>query len=430
MVNERSDKIFLMKILLLNQCFHPDVVSTAQHLSDLALGLIERGHQVTVVASRRGYDDPTRRFPGRENWRGIDIIRIPSLGLGKVNKYLRLVDFGIYLIICFVRLMFLPRQDLTLALTSPPLISFFGALFVKLRGGRFCFWVMDLNPDEGVELGWVRENSPIARILQSLLKFSLRHSDQIVALDRFMRERILRKGISADRVTVIPPWPHDDDIRYDEAGREAFRKRHGLTDKFVVMYSGNHSACHPLDTLLNTALRLEREKKISFCFVGGGSEFQKVKDFAQRHSLANILCLPYQPRTELSGSLSAADLHVVVMGDAFKGLVHPCKVYNIIAIGASFLYIGPEESHVSDLMQRFTNGLNMRSVRRGAVEETAAYIRAAAAAGPLRRIPSEELASYFSCHTVLPQMISILEQVVEKNTAPLPARTVSQRARP
>ncbi len=218
-----------MRILLLNQCFYPDVVATAQHLTDLALGLIDRGHQVTVLASRRGYDDPTQRFCGRENWRGIDIIRIPSLGLGKANKWLRCLDFASYLLICFVRLMFLPRQDLTLALTSPPLISFFGALFVKLRGGRFCFWVMDLNPDEGIELGWVRKNSLVARVLQALLKYSLRRSDRIIALDRFMRERIIYKGITAERITVIPPWSHDAEIRYEEAGRRAFRESHRLT---------------------------------------------------------------------------------------------------------------------------------------------------------------------------------------------------------
>ena len=118
------------------------------------------------------------------------------------------------------------------------------------------------------------------------------------------------------------------------------------------------------------------------------------------------------------------------MGDPFKGLVHPCKVYNIVTIGAPFLYIGPEESHVTDLMQRFANGLTVWSARHGSVEEMVAYIEAAAAAGPLRTIPSQELASHFSCHTVLPQMISILEEVVEKNTTPLPARTVAQRARP
>jgi hypothetical protein len=43
-----------LKILLLNQCFYPDVVSTAQHLTDLAEALSSRGHEVTVIAGDRG----------------------------------------------------------------------------------------------------------------------------------------------------------------------------------------------------------------------------------------------------------------------------------------------------------------------------------------------------------------------------------------
>jgi hypothetical protein len=65
----------------------------------------------------------------------------------------------------------------------------------------------------------------------------------------------------------------------------------------------------------------------------------------------NLLCLPYQPLGSLAGSLSAADLHVVVMGEAFVGLVHPCKIYNILSVAAPVLYIGPQPSHVSDIME-------------------------------------------------------------------------------
>ena len=75
-----------MKILLLNQCFYPDVASTGQHLTDLAVGLAEGGHQVTVIASDRGYDNPANRFPRRETWKGVTIIRIPSLAFGKSSK--------------------------------------------------------------------------------------------------------------------------------------------------------------------------------------------------------------------------------------------------------------------------------------------------------------------------------------------------------
>jgi colanic acid biosynthesis glycosyl transferase WcaI len=51
-----------MRVLLLNQCFYPDVMATAQQLTSLARGLAERGHAVTVIASDRGYDDPSHRF--------------------------------------------------------------------------------------------------------------------------------------------------------------------------------------------------------------------------------------------------------------------------------------------------------------------------------------------------------------------------------
>src|SRR5687768_1521482 len=182
-----------MKILLLNQCFYPDVVATAQHLTDLALGLAEEGHEVTVVASDRGYDSPSIRFPRRETWNGIKIIRISSSGLGKQTKWRRAVNFATFLINCALRLTLLPRFDVVVALTSPPLISFLGALFVRARGGKFFFWVMDLNPDEAIAAGWLKEHSLTATVLKKLLRYSLFRAERVIALDSFMKRRIVAK---------------------------------------------------------------------------------------------------------------------------------------------------------------------------------------------------------------------------------------------
>ena len=89
-----------LRILLLNQCFYTDVVSTAQHLTDLATALTARGHEVTVIASDRGYDDPATRFKRREIWSGVDIIRIPSLSFGKNNRWRRALNFASFLFVC------------------------------------------------------------------------------------------------------------------------------------------------------------------------------------------------------------------------------------------------------------------------------------------------------------------------------------------
>ena len=282
-----------LKILLLNQCFYPDVVSTAQHLTDLATALTARGHDVTVVTSDRGYDDPGMRFPRRERWNGIEIIRIPSVSFGKSSRWRRAFNFGSFLLACSLRLLTLGRFDFIVALTSPPLISFLAALFVKLKGGTLCFWVMDLNPDEAIAAGWLAERSTMAALLQRMLRYSFKVADRTIVLDRFMKERVTAKHVDPARITIIPPWSHDDQVSYSAAGREAFRLKHDLSDKFVVMYSGNHSPCHPLDTLLDSARALRARSEIVFCFVGGGSEQMKVREAG----LSNVKCLPYQPLT-------------------------------------------------------------------------------------------------------------------------------------
>ena len=206
-----------MKILLLNQTFYPDVASTAQHLSDLALGLAARGHEVTVVTSRRAYDDPDKYFPPLEIWRGVRIIRIGSTGFGKGAKWKRAADFASFMLLCTLRIVSLPRYDVVLALTSPPLISFLGAWVAKLRGSRFFYWVMDFNPDEAIAAGWLTAGSPVARVLEAMSRFSLRRAKKIIALDRFMQERIGAKGIPAEKIAVLPPWSHDDEVRFDDA---------------------------------------------------------------------------------------------------------------------------------------------------------------------------------------------------------------------
>ena len=107
-----------MKFLLLNQTFYPDVMATGQYLSEVATALAARGHEVTVVTSRRAYDDPTRLFPKTELWQGVRIYRVGSTGFGKGAKWRRAADFGSNLLCCLTRVARLPRQDAVIALNQ------------------------------------------------------------------------------------------------------------------------------------------------------------------------------------------------------------------------------------------------------------------------------------------------------------------------
>jgi glycosyltransferase involved in cell wall biosynthesis len=364
------------RVLILNQAFYPDVVSTAQHATDLALALVDAGYAVTVVTGARAYDNPAQRFPRREIYREIEIIRVASTAFGKTARWRRAVDFATYLLNCALRLALLRRCDLVIAMTSPPLISWLASLMVPLKAANLLFWAMDLNPDEAIAAGWLRQRSPAARVLTALLQQSMRRARRIVALDRYMQQRLLAKGVPAEKIAVIPPWAHDP-VRFDASGRDQFRARHGLTGKFVVMYSGNHSPCHPLDTVWEAAQRLSSDPRIVFCFVGGGSEHRRLQSLAGERRMANALFLPYQPLQQLGASLSAADLHLVVMGDPFVGIIHPCKIYNVLRVGAPVLYVGPAQSHISDIFAELHDP-RFRSAPHGDVEAVVEQIRAAA----------------------------------------------------
>ena len=305
-----------------------------------------------------------------------------------------------------------------MAMTSPPLVSFIGALFSRLRGSRFCYWIMDLNPDEAIAAGWLPANSFAANMLERFSRFSLRQASQIIVLDEFMRKRILDKNIGPQKVVVIPPWTHDEDVRYNAEGREQFRKMHGLTNKFVVMYSGNHSPCHPLNTILDAARKLAANADIAFLFVGGGSQFAVVRKFAVDHSLANVLCLPYQPLSQLSSSLSAADLHLVVMGSPFVGLVHPCKIYNILRIGSPLLYLGPQPSHISEIIHVVNGAIPCALAEHGQVDEIVRHFLALKqSALESNRHHYPPYGDEFSKSALLPRLASTVESVGEQSLA-------------
>jgi colanic acid biosynthesis glycosyl transferase WcaI len=219
----------------------------------------------------------------------------------------------------------------------------------------------------------MKPHSWSVRLLEWGVRRLLRRADDIIVLDRYMAERVSAKENVGGKVVVIPPWPLEDHPGALPHAENRFRRAHGIDDRFVVMYSGNHTPANPIDTLIAAAGVLRAEPRLLFAFVGGGSDKIKV----ERAGLPNVLSLPYQPLADLRYSLSAADLHVVTMGDAVVGIVHPCKVYGAMAVARPVLAFGPDECHVADLMR--SHGIGWH-VRHGDVAGAVSAIREAMAA--------------------------------------------------
>ena len=197
-------------ILLLTQVYVPDPASVGQHLHDVAAELVNRGHRVIVYAASRGYDDPSRKYPLREVRDGVEIRRLPLSSFGKKSIPLRVLGGLLLMFQQMIRGLFVGGMDRILVSTSPPMCPVAALVISWIRRTPIVYWVMDLNPDQVIELGKIKEGSLAARTMNWLNRRILGRARRVVALDRFMLERLQKKRDVAEKTAVMPPWPHDD----------------------------------------------------------------------------------------------------------------------------------------------------------------------------------------------------------------------------
>jgi len=347
-------------VLVISQVYVPDPASAGQHLHDVSRELISQSKRVIVFTPRGGYDDPSCKYQWREIIDGVEVWRLPLCAFGKKSIMWRLLS-GLSLSMQSMLLgLFVPNLTHVLVSTAPPM-SVISVQFIRLfRKVKIVFWIMDLNPDQMIALGKLRQGSILVKIGDGINRSVLRTAYRVVALDSFMakrlKDKVKDKTGSFQNLRIIPPWPYENQLISINHETNNFRKNNSLDGKFVVMYSGNIIPVHPIDTLLEAIVRLKGINEIIFLFIGKESACKKLDEFARAHGLSNLRTLPYVPLAETQYSLSAADLHIVTMGDSMVGIVHPCKVYGIMSVGRPFLAFGPKVSHIGEILDKVPIG--------------------------------------------------------------------------
>lgn len=327
-----------MNVLLLNQFFPPDLAPTGQMAAELGEDLVAAGFEVTALASRGTYLGGGA-LPKRERHRGIDVVRVAATSLGKRTLVHRAVDYASFHVTAAAALARLPRHDVVIALTTPPLIAAVGLLARTLKRSRLVYWVQDLYPEVAIAFGALRPGSLAARTMAAISRGVLRRADRVVALGEAMRARCIAAGAQAERTVVIPNWADAEAIRPVPHAENPLRAEIAGGATTVVMYSGNMGRGHDLATLVEAARLLGDRADIRFVFAGDGARRGEVEAAVER--LPNVRLVPYQPRERLAESLSAGDLHLVALSAEMEGLLEPSKLYGIMAAGRPALFVGP-----------------------------------------------------------------------------------------
>jgi len=349
-----------MHVVLLNQAFAPDVVATAQMSKDLADELIARGHTVTAIASRSVYGQKGSVLPGRETMDGIDVRRPGVSVFGKSGYAARIADFAFFYALATLRLLTLKKPDVVVSFTTPPFVAGAGLLCRLLRGSRAVYWVMDLYPDLPVACGVMKKAGPVTGFFEGVNRRLLRWSCINVVLGRCMAERVIAKGVPADKVRLIPVWADLTGITASARDASPFRQQWNLGSDFTVMYSGNFGIGHDSRTLCEAMELLKDEPGLRFVFVGGGKRRAEVERYIKEHGIASASWQEYVPREQLGLSLAAADVHLISLKEGVEGIMVPSKLFGILAAGRPGIFIGHETSEISRVLAETNSGVTIR----------------------------------------------------------------------
>jgi colanic acid biosynthesis glycosyl transferase WcaI len=353
---------FFVRLTILNQYFYPDISATGQLMTELAQNLVEHGFEVTAVSARGCYNGGS--LPRHDRYKGVLIERAWATSFGKKRSIGRLSDYLTFYLSSFVKLMILPRQDIVMALTTPPLIGLVAMLVGKLRGMRVVALMEDLYPDVAVALGALPASGRMTRVMDWLTRIMLSRSDRIIVLSDCMLERIVEKmgPQIRSRIDVIHNWADGEQIMPVEEGKQRFFEScqlEQLTDKFVVLFSGNMGRVNEFMTVMEAARLLRERSDIAFVFIGEGARASEIKGFTTDHRLPNVFMLPYQPREQLSQSLSSGDALLITLSEGLAGLSVPSKTYSSLAAGRPLLFVGDQNSSVARLIQSHECGASV-----------------------------------------------------------------------
>ena len=354
------------KLLIYAHYYYPDVASTGQILQELAEGLTD-SFEITVICTVPSY---TGKIPPEyrekkfyfEQINGVNVVRVPVPEFSKENKLSRIKNILAYYGGAKKATRALGKQDYVFTISQPPVLGgLLGVYGKKKCKAKLIYNVQDFNPEQIMAVKYAG-NKLLLSLLMSLDKRTCRKADKIVVVGRDMAETLQKRfeGKPVPEFCVINNWM-DEKAVYPlppTDGRvAAFREKYGLSDKYVVMYSGNLGLYYDLPNLLKLAEKYRDRRDVAFVFVGQGSVERELKEYVVKNNMENVVFAPYQKKEDLLYSLNAADVHWVVNAKGIKGVSVPSKLYGVMAAGKPVLGVLEEGSEARLIIEESGCGL-------------------------------------------------------------------------
>jgi len=335
----------------MNQYYWPGVEATAQLLTELCEALVEDMDVTVVTGVLHNHEEEPRRLVHN----GVEVVRVRSTSFERSKLFARGANYLTYLSNALLEGLRSSRPDVILCMTDPPIVADVALLVARRFRVPLVVISQDVFPEIAVQVKRL-ENPIVVRALRALVSLYLRRADRIVAIGETMRLRLQEKGAPPESVHVIPNWV--DTQRLAPRDRmNHWARGMGLSERFVVMHSGNVGHAQDLDSLVRAATFLRDLDDLSILIIGTGARHAELVALSEQLEVDQVSFLYYQSRGVLPQSLSAADVHVVGLAPGLAGYVVPSRLYGILAVARPVIVAADPDSETAHVVERIGCGI-------------------------------------------------------------------------
>jgi len=331
-----------MRILLYGINYSPELTGIGKYSGEMARWLAAQGHEVRVVTAPPYYPD-WKVWQGFSSWSfdkrqedGVTVIRCPLYVPPKPSALKRMLHLASFSLSSSLAVLAqLSWKPELVILVVPTLFCAPQALLLaKLSGARSVLHIQDYEVDALFGLG-IAKGGALKRFAFAAERAILRAFDRVSTISGGMLQRARQKGVEPERLRFFPNW--SETARFQDVPRSSvLLSRLGVDPgKRVLLYSGNIGEKQGLESVVETAERLQGHSDLVFLIVGEGAGKARLVEMVARKGLSNVVFAPLQPYEDLPALLASVDCHLVIQKRGAADAVLPSKLTNILAVGGN-----------------------------------------------------------------------------------------------
>jgi glycosyltransferase involved in cell wall biosynthesis len=325
-----------VKILIVSQYFWPENF----RINDLAIDLLNRGHEVSVVTGKPNYPHG-RIYEGygffsytTDNYKGVKVYRVPLIPRGRGSWFRLSLNYLSYIVFsCLFILFHRKKYDVSLTFANSPITQVYPALLhKKLFGSKVCLWMQDLWPESVSSAGNINSKF-VLNFLTRMVKNIYKQCDKVLVQSEAFIPSVEAKGVTKKQLMYMPNWAEDLFANVNNVKKDKFSTL--IPNGFKVMFAGNIGEAQDFNAVLKAANKTKKINDIKWLIVGDGRKKAWVKEEIIRLGLQEtVILLGRYPVEEMPNFFTHADIMLLSLKDEdIFSMTIPGKIQSYMASG-------------------------------------------------------------------------------------------------